>query len=381
MRLLVRRIVAFSCLIPLLASCSNSQISVEARTYLNLSLEYLDAYELPQTEIDGLSVGGISGLAYDRQSASYWAIADAKDNPRAFELKIKLDSSASASKFESISVEKLTKLAQPIENERSIALDPEGIALGAERKWYFASEGLGRKNPPLLGQFDPGSGDWIEQIPTPEHYLPAFAEDDPSEQVRGIYPNLAFESLAINGEGDRLFTAAEAPLVQDTHTDSDEPRSWVRFLHYWIGVGDPYVVAEHIYPLDPPPLGTLFNGLSEILFVDGGGHFISMERAVNPLTKTYQVRLYQIAIASANDVVGVEAIPAQLGNVTPIQKSLLLDLSDLDIPLANLEGMAFGPDFADGSRSLILVSDNGFASDQATQFLLFKLSQLPQTNR
>ncbi|MEM9137261.1 MAG: esterase-like activity of phytase family protein [Cyanobacteria bacterium P01_F01_bin.42] len=377
----MRQIVAFCCLIPLLTGCAASQISVEARTYLNLSLEYLDAYELPQTEIDGLSVGGISGLAYDRQNSSYWAIADAKDNPRVFELKITLDQSEPQPKFDIVSVEQLTPLATPTEDGRAIALDPEGIALGADRKWYFASEGLGTQNPPLLGQFEPQSGEWIGSIPVPEHYLPAFSEEDASEQIGGIYPNLAFESLAISGEGDRLFAATEAPLVQDAHPNSDEPQSWVRFLHYWIGVGDPYVVAEHIYPLDPPPLGSLFNGLSEILFVDGGGHFISMERAINPLTNAYQVKLYQLAIASANDVIGIDAIPENLGGVTPIQKQLLFDLSDLDIELANLEGMAFGPDFVDGSQSLILVSDNGFRESQATQFLLFKLSQLPQLAR
>ena len=45
----------------------------------------------------------------------------------------------------------------------------------------------------------------------------------------------------------------------------------------------------------------------------------------------------------------------------PVEKTLLLDLDELGIPLDNVEGMAFGPNLPDGRRSLILVSDNNFS--------------------
>jgi hypothetical protein len=363
----------------LLLGCSVRQITAEARTFLNLSLEYLDEDELPQIDIDGLSVGGLSGLTYDRQSGLYWAIADAKKNPRAVALKIDLDESGENPQFEQVSVESLSSLIEPeSEAGQPITLDPEGIALGSEQKFYLASEGLGQNNPPLLGQIDVQTGEWISRIPIPTRYLPTFSEADGSEQIQGIYPNLAFESLAVSTDGDRLFTATEAPLLQDAHPESEESRAWVRFLHYWVGVGDPYVVAEHVYPLEPPPVGTLLNGLSEVLFVDPGGHFLAMERAINPLKKSYKVNLYQIAIASATDTIGINQLPENLGGINPIQKEPLLDLSELGIELRNLEGMTFGPNFADGSRSLILVSDNGFQPEQPTQLLLFKLTQLKQ---
>jgi hypothetical protein len=60
--------------------------------------------------------------------------------------------------------------------------------------------------------------------------------------------------------------------------------------------------------------------------------------------------------------------------VRPAEKTLLIDLDTLGIPLDNVEGMAFGPDLPDGRRSLILVSDNNFAPAQFTQFLLFAVS-------
>ena len=58
-----------------------------------------------------------------------------------------------------------------------------------------------------------------------------------------------------------------------------------------------------------------------------------------------------------------------------MSKELLLNLDALGIPLDNVEGMAFGPDLADGRRSLVLVSDNNFAPAQFTQFLLFAFSE------
>jgi hypothetical protein len=72
---------------------------------------------------------------------------------------------------------------------------------------------------------------------------------------------------------------------------------------------------------------------------------------------------------------GVESLAGQLGTVRPVQKTLLLDLDTLGIPLDNVEGMAFGPTLPDGRRSLILVSDNNFAATQFTQFLLFAVAK------
>jgi len=65
----------------------------------------------------------------------------------------------------------------------------------------------------------------------------------------------------------------------------------------------------------------------------------------------------------------------QLGSIKPVEKTLLLNLDSLGIPLDNVEGMTFGPDLADGRRSLVLVSDNNFAPAQFTQFLLFAYSE------
>ena len=68
------------------------------------------------------------------------------------------------------------------------------------------------------------------------------------------------------------------------------------------------------------------------------------------------------------------SLAGQLGSIDPVEKTLLYDLDALGIPLDNVEGMTFGPDLADGRRTLVLVSDNNFAPAQFTQFLLFAYS-------
>jgi hypothetical protein len=72
---------------------------------------------------------------------------------------------------------------------------------------------------------------------------------------------------------------------------------------------------------------------------------------------------------------GRESLAGQLDSIKPVEKTLLLNLDSLGIPLDNVEGMTFGPNLADGRRSLVLVSDNNFAPAQFTQFLLFAYSE------
>jgi hypothetical protein len=83
------------------------------------------------------------------------------------------------------------------------------------------------------------------------------------------------------------------------------------------------------------------------------------------------IKLYKVALPGATDVNGDWSIAGR--QVRPAEKTLLLDLDTLGIPLDNVEGMTLGPTLPDGRRALVLVSDNNFAASQFTQFLLFAL--------
>ena len=73
------------------------------------------------------------------------------------------------------------------------------------------------------------------------------------------------------------------------------------------------------------------------------------------------IKLYEVALPGADDVNGFDSLATLLGRIQPVEKTLLLDLDVLGIPLDNVEGMTFGPSLPDGRRSLVLVSDNNFS--------------------
>jgi hypothetical protein len=52
----------------------------------------------------------------------------------------------------------------------------------------------------------------------------------------------------------------------------------------------------------------------------------------------------------------------------------VLDFADTSLAVDNLEGMTLGPRLPDGSQSLLLVSDNNFEGDRATQLILLRLT-------
>ena len=141
------------------------------------------------------------------------------------------------------------------------------------------------------------------------------------------------------------------------------------------------VDRQFVYWTDPiaePPVPAnqfAVNGLVELLPLNDDS-LISMERSfsVGAPDTGNTIKLYDVSLAGADDVNGFDSIALLLGSIDAAQKSLLLDLDELGIPLDNVEGMTFGPNLPDGRRSLILVSDNNFSPAAFTQFLLFAAS-------
>ena len=173
----------------------------------------------------------------------------------------------------------------------------------------------------------------------------------------------------------RLFTATESALVQDVDLNNPETVLRSRLMHYVINpFGDPVLIGEHLYIIDNPILGTLYNGISDLLSLPQEGYLLSLERTFG--LRGYGVKIYQLVMANASDISNQKSLAGEINNITPIRKKLVLDLQKLGIKLDNLEGLTFGPRLADGSQSLIMVSDNNFAKDgkQKNQFLLFKLT-------
>jgi hypothetical protein len=357
------------------------QLKAQQRLFLNLSLEFLGEYQLPKQKFQETPVGGLSALTYDRQNNKFYAISDDRSQKapaRFYTLDLKLNA---AHQIEKVTVEGVTLL----KNERGETYPPnttdtEGIALSPRGTVFISSEGISRRKiAPWIKEFDLKTGQVKTNLPLPQRYLP-----NPPEQAdappRGVQDNLGFEALTINvnslikEDPFRLFTATESTLLQDNTSKKTEEPARSRLLHYVINpIGDPVLVAEHLYLLAPTPSDAIANGLTELLALEKEGYWLSLERTFG--LSGFGAKIFQIVNSDSSDTSRFLSLPENSNSLQPLRKQLVLDLSTLGIDLDNLEGMTLGPRLPDGSPTIILVSDDNFQSEQVTQFLLFRLQE------
>jgi hypothetical protein len=142
-------------------------------------------------------------------------------------------------------------------------------------------------------------------------------------------------------------------------------------------------VAQYVYPIDPVqaepvPAGSFtVNGPDEILALSAT-RFLVLERSFSVGVVGNQVRLYEIDLRGATDVLSVPSLPGSA--YTPVSKRLVLNfetIKDSVSGIANLEGLAFGRKLASGNRSLVVVADDNFpTADSLTdknQLLVFEV--------
>ena len=381
MRKIVNLILALMVIIGLSACSEMPQIQAEERLFPQISLEYLDKYEIPSQIFQETPIGGLSAITYDRKKDRFYALSDDRSqrSPARFStLKIDISSNdEQITKIQGVTVENVTPLQDEAgQNYSPQTIDPEGIALSPRGTLFISSEGIPKKEiNPFIGEFNPTTGQLQQQIRLPQKYL---IPTDPESEPRGVEENLGFEPLTISATSTvkddpfRLFTATEGSLKQDTPT-TPPTNIPVRLLHYVISpVGSPVIVAEHLYLLDKSPKGAISNGLTELLALPNEGSWLSLERTFGLFGNG--AKLFQVVNSGASDTSTILSFQQGTETIKPLRKKLLLDLETLEIDLDNLEGMTFGPRFADGSQTLFLVSDDNFNAEQTTQLLLFRLS-------
>ncbi len=368
-------------------------IAASDRTFLKVSLDFINEYKLPKQEFENTPVGGLSGLTYDRFENTFYAISDDRSEfapARFYALKLKFSSEPEHPNLEDVEVIGVDFLKDKTGNTYPKGeVDPEGIALTGDRTVLISSEGVTSKDiPPFIDEFDLLTGKWLRSLPIPQRYLfePKKESNSNQNQIsksepQGVRDNLGFESLTVIrdsiGDPYRVFTITENALAQDTQSDESQP-SESRFLHYLVGNIAPLIVAEHRYPVEAMTLPVTQISVNDLVALDRGGHFLTLERSNG--TAGLSAKIWQIATGSADDTSSIKSFRSS-PNVRSIRKKLVLDLAILGIKLDNLKGMAIGPRLADGSQSLILVSDDNFSDRQFTQFLVFRLNRNSSTAR
>lgn len=367
----------------LLTACDLPQVSAEDRLFLPISVEFLDEFSWPtEFEFEGTRVGGLSGIVYDRNRDRFYAVSDDHQSAaRFYTLRLQVNPENSAPQIASVDVESVTTLlSESGKPYPADVLDAEGIALSPRDSVFISSEGVAYSGAvPTIAEFDLATGQWLQDLQIPIRFLPEKIETDEGIVETGIQQNLGFEALTINPVGMaspmvepfRLFTATESALMQDLDLSGESLAVRNRLLHYLIGEDQTTLISEHLYPMTPDELGTVYSGLSELMVLDQAGHFLALERSLG--VWGFGAKLYQIATGAATDTSAIASLKGDVSAIQPIRKRLLLDLKDLNVELDNLEGMTFGPRLPDGSQSLLLLSDNNFRTEQTTQFLLFRI--------
>ena len=367
------------CVVFSLTACSPPpRVSAQERIFRNFSLEFLDQYEIPQAKFQNTAIGGLSAISYDRQQDRFYVLSDDRGRlspARFYTFKLKIGQSDRGQiKIDGFQPEKVTFIQDEAGNNYPVdRIDPEGIALSPRNTLFIASEGNTTQNiKPFLAEFELDTGKKLSDVRLPQRFLTG---EDPAKP-QGVQENLAFESLTINRTGlpedpFRVFTATESALIQDESFEGEE-RSRIRWLHYVINpVGNPVLVAEHLYLLDPAPVEAISNGLTELLALQTEGYFLSLERTFG--FTGAGAKIFQVTIGNATDTSNIDSLKGNLGQLRTLKKQLLFDLNDLNIYLDNLEGMTMGPRLPDGSQSLLLISDDNFNEEQISQLLLFRL--------
>ena len=257
--------------------------------------------------------------------------------------------------------------------ERSVRLDPEGIR-ATSRGTFLISDEYG----PSVREFD-AQGKWLRDLPTPARYLIKSpggtpAEELPPNNLSGRQNNRGWEGVALSGDGQKVYAISQSPLIQDGGLDEKNARvgTNIRLWEHDLTTGK---VREYLYRLDNKSLGC-----SDIEWISPN-RLLVIERDGVPGEAAKVKLLYEIDLAQATDIAGVDRLPQEgiPAGVRPVAKKLFLDLLAPKHGLASahfpekIEGIALGPNLPDGSRVLIVASDNDFKSDEPTEIFAFSV--------
>ncbi|HET9211970.1 MAG TPA: esterase-like activity of phytase family protein [Thermoanaerobaculia bacterium] len=312
--------------------------------------------------VGGFRVGGLSGVV--RAAAGTWlAVVDNEgEKPaRVFRLAFMVSESGVAPLLGKTALE-VPAAAIPLAGFDGKNFDGEGLALEPSGEMLISSE-----VEPSIREFSL-EGQALRSLPVPELFL--------AGKGRGIRSNLGFESLTLAPGGDVLWTANERALQQDAPEDLMRP-SPVRLLRYERRDGGFVPGAQFVYEVEPlrqrAGAGFQVRGLADLLALPGGD-LLALEREFVE-GRGFQIQIFRISLAGATDVSGMESLAGPLAgrSWTPVRKTLVYDFARSGFVPDNIEGMTFGPTLPDGSRTLVLVSDNNFNPLEKTQIVALRL--------
>lgn len=339
---------------------------------------------------DKMTVGGLSGIDYDKKNDIYYLISDdlfdSTARLRFYTAKLNYTTDS----FQTVKINSVNFLKQengelyPRKSEGVKNADPESICFSSKSNTLFwSSEGdRERKIAPFIAQMDT-NGNQIQKINLPLHFID-------TNQNRGWYHNAAIEALTLSENQEKVWFLSETPLVQDgemtTKTEGVFP---IRLMS--LDIKTSKLEQEFVYLAEPvakepiPKTAFGINGVVEILEwksdkkTSNNNQFLVLERSYSkgyPKNYGNTVKLFLVETQNATDSKAIESLKNLIPNkdYIPLKKQLIVNFSDTKLDyIDNIEGMTLGKKLKNGNKTIVFVSDNNFQNSQKTQFLTFEI--------
>lgn len=359
--------------------------AVTARASHSISALKLLGTAVVSRTADGVrkNFGGISGIDRDPKTNIWYLLSDDRSEvapARFYTAAIDID----ASGFRSIDILSAVALQQAdgspfpgpgkFAGDRSAGEvpDPESVRVDpVNGDIVWSSEGSRRLGlHPFVKRAD-RNGVFVAEIPIPDNL-----KHDVNHEI-GSRNNLTIEGIAFSPDGSTLWASMEGPLYQDGPVSTLAAGSVARFTKL---ARDGKALAQYAYPVDPIPAAATGgkrradNGVSEILVIDQDTLLV-IERSGHEIDESlfrFSARIYEVKVGAATDVAGMHSLAGAA--YVPMTKRLLLDTNTLGLSHVDcLEAATWGPRLPNGNATLVLASDDNFASNQVSQFIAFEV--------
>jgi hypothetical protein len=307
----------FLWILVLLAACSSSKkATVDAAVDFG-QLKLIGVREVPHNlNFRNTTVGGLSGIDYDKTSDQYYMICDDRSsiNPaRYYTAKVFF----TANSVDSIAITDVHTLLQPDGTTYPpttisplLTPDPESLRYDPVTNrmiWTSEGERITRAKDtvianPSINIISP-DGKFIDSIPLPKNLLM-------QRFAKGPRQNGVLEGSTFTSDHKTFFVNVEEPLYEDGPRAETIPNdAWIRIFRF--DMATKINTAQYAYKLEPiayesnPPEAFKVNGVPDILWA-GNEQMLVMERSFstggrNGLACT--IRIFLVDLSKAENII------------------------------------------------------------------------------
>jgi hypothetical protein len=186
------------------------------------------------------------------------------------------------------------------------------------------------------------------------------------EIVKKSRPNKSLESLSVDPDGRRIWTANEEALTGDGWVSGEKAGTVIRLFAIATpdaeaGTADDRAAGDgqFAYQVEPPHEmmavvdAAWLSGVTAIVAL-GEGKLLVLERSGGAGLPPFENRIYFVDTTTAEDVSAVEALNTKRPLATVAKRLLWRDALG-----CNVEGLGIGPPAGERGRTMVAISDNG----------------------